>query len=138
MAVFLGYDGFLVTLARELLGIGVDLVSKSRIERFLANHTQEFLNRLFTPTEQISFQQSSQPVEFFARSFAAKEAYFKARGGIALREADFRETEVLMGEGTRFQVRNSGASSLLRAEGRFFASPDGVGAKMMVWREREF
>lgn len=121
-------------LARKLLGIGIDLVSRSRIKRFLASHSRKFLNRLLTPSEQILFQKSSNAVEFFARSFAAKEAYFKARGGIALREADFHGIEIRMKDRSRFFALNADVSQSLRTEGEFFESPDDLGAKVVIWR----
>lgn len=122
-------------LARELLGIGIDLVSRSRIQRFLASHSHKFLRRLFTPSEQIAFGKTSHPVEFFARSFAAKEAYFKARGGTFLREEDFRGTEVVMEGKTEFCITKAGVPNPLGGEGRFFETPEGIGAQVVVWKK---
>ena len=125
-------------MARKLLGIGIDLVSRSRIERFLASHSRKFLNRLLTPAEQILFRKSSNAVEFFARSFAAKEAYFKARGGIALREADFFGIEIRMEDQSRFSAADAGIPLPPCVEGEFFESPDGVGAKVIAWEGKKF
>lgn len=124
-------------LARKLFGIGIDLVSRSRIQRFLASHSRKSLRRLFTPSEQIAFGKTSHPVEFFARSFAAKEAYFKASGGIFLREEDFRETEVVMEGEREFCIAKAGVPDPLRGEGRFFETPEGIGAQVLIWKGRD-
>ena len=121
-------------LARKLLGIGIDLVSRSRIQRFLASHSPKFLRRLFTPSEQVAFGKTSHPIEFFSRSFAAKEAYFKARRGTFLREEDFRETEVVMEGEKEFSIERAGVPDPLRGEGRFFETPEGIGAQVVVWK----
>lgn len=126
-------------LARKLFGIGIDLVSWSRIERFLASHSQKFLDRLLAPAERILFQKSSNAIEFFGRSFAAKEAYFKASAGIALSEADFGEIEIVMKDQLRFLVSTSSpqpsppGGEREKGEGEFFETLDGVGAKVIVW-----
>jgi len=125
-------------LARKLLGIGIDLVSRSRIQRFLASHSPKFLRRLFTPSEKIAFGKTSHLVEFFARSFAAKEAYFKARGGTFLGEEDFRGTEVVMEGKTEFCITKAGVPNPLRGEGRFFETPEGIGAQVVVWKGGDF
>jgi len=122
-------------LARDFLGIGVDLVSWSRIQRFWASHSQEFLERLLTPTEQSRLRRSSRPLDFFARSFAAKEATFKAGGAKKFAEESLREIEITLDGGTRFRARSHGHSNLIQGEGEFFETPDGVGARVTVWKE---
>jgi phosphopantetheine--protein transferase-like protein len=112
------------------IGAGIDLVSWSRIARFLADHPKESLKRLLTPREQLAFQKTSEPVSFFARSFAAKEAFFKARGDSLVGEASFREVEVLMQGEERFQIARRNDTW---AEGQFFKSPNGIGAKILIW-----
>jgi holo-[acyl-carrier protein] synthase len=64
-----------------IVGIGIDLVSASRIKRILdQSWGNRFVTRVFGP-EEISYCRSgSKPEEAFAARFAAKEAVVKALG----------------------------------------------------------
>ena len=64
-----------------IVGIGIDLVSSSRIKRILdQSWGNRFVTRVFGP-EEISYCRSgSKPEEAFAARFAAKEAMVKALG----------------------------------------------------------
>lgn len=119
---------------REIAGIGIDLVSWKRIERLIREHSLESLKRILAPSEQTAFQNASHPAEFLARCFTAKEAFFKARGGSWMGEENFREMEVVMKGRERFSVHSNG----VRTEGRFFKSPDGIGAQVLLWKRRNF
>lgn len=114
----------------QIVGIGIDLVSWDRIKRFLADHPFESLSRLLTSSEQEIFRKVSCPTEFFARLFAAKEAFFKARNGGWMGESVFRQIEVVMEEKRRFRIRCD-----VRTEGRFFETPDGIGAQVILSRK---
>lgn len=118
--------------ASELTGVGVDLISWSRAERFLTEHSFGFLKRLLTPAEQAAYQKASSPLHFFARCFTAKEAYFKACGGSGMGEEGFRNIETSIGKDNRFRILRDDA----RAEGNFFETSDGLGAGVTVWKER--
>lgn len=118
-----------MSLAKGLVGIGVDTISWKRAERFLAHHSIEFAGRLLAPSEQATYQTVSRPVEFFARCFAAKEAFFKASEGSWMGESDFRNIEVLMEGKNRFRIRGG-----VQTKGQFFEVPDGMGARVVVWR----
>lgn len=112
------------------LGIGVDVVSLRRIEQFLARHPFESLKRLLAPPEQLVYQSSKSPVHFFARCFAAKEAYFKACGGTGMGEAGLREIETVIEGNDQFRIVAEG----VHTEGSFFEIPEGVGARVLAWR----
>jgi holo-[acyl-carrier protein] synthase len=64
-----------------VVGIGIDLVSVSRMEKILNQPWgNRFLKRVFSPSE-ISFcKKRLKPQEAFAARFAAKEALVKALG----------------------------------------------------------
>jgi holo-[acyl-carrier protein] synthase len=74
-----------------ILGIGHDLVDGRRIEALLARHGERFLDRVFTPEEQV--YAAGRP-ERLARRFAAKEACAKALGTGIGESALFREIAV--------------------------------------------
>ena len=113
---------------KKLIGVGIDSVSWGRLERFLTQHSSQFIKRLLSSFEQKIFLQSKNPLQFFARCFAAKEAYFKARGGIWMDELGFRGIEMIEEKNNRFKIRTDSG-----AEGNFFPVPGGLGARVIVW-----
>ena len=117
---------------RELIGVGVDSVTWDRVVRFLSDHSPEFTDRLLTEAEQNFFRHTSHKLLFFARSMAAKEAFFKASGGFWMGgEAGFREIEIAMDGNSAFHIPGP-----FEAAGEFFETPRGVGARVMVWGTR--
>ena len=114
-----------------LVGIGIDSVSWARMKRFIKEHSFSYLKRLLTPSEQNQFLKNSNPLPFFARCFAAKEAYFKALGGAWMGEAGFREIEVSLKGKKRFRIGGK-----FRSDGIFFQTQNGVGARVLVWQLR--
>ena len=63
-----------------ILGIGIDIVDASRIERLLSEYGDQFARRILATAERPAFATSSRPVWFLANRFAAKEALSKALG----------------------------------------------------------
>jgi holo-[acyl-carrier protein] synthase len=63
-----------------IIGIGVDIVEISRLERALAQHGDRFRDRVFTPREIAFCEVMARSAERYATRFAAKEAARKAIG----------------------------------------------------------
>jgi holo-[acyl-carrier protein] synthase len=64
-----------------IVGIGVDLVEVSRMERTLNSAwATTFLRHVFSAEEAARCRTSTRPAEAFAARFAAKEAFVKALG----------------------------------------------------------
>jgi holo-[acyl-carrier protein] synthase len=63
-----------------IIGLGSDIVDVRRIERVLKRHGDRFLNRIFTAAERAKAERRANPVETYAKRFAAKEACAKALG----------------------------------------------------------
>lgn len=70
-----------------ILGIGIDLVSAARIEHLMLQFEKKFLQKIFTNHEiniaekiKISADDISPRALFYAKRFAAKEAFSKALG----------------------------------------------------------
>lgn len=63
-----------------IVGIGVDIVDVSRIDRLLAEYGERFAERVLAPAERAAYAQSARPNWFLANRFAAKEALSKALG----------------------------------------------------------
>ncbi len=67
-------------LSAMILGLGLDLVSIPRFERFVARRGERGLRRVFTPGELEYCRSLPAPAPSFAARFAAKEAFLKALG----------------------------------------------------------
>src|SRR5882672_5351191 len=63
-----------------IVGVGVDIVDMSRMERLLGEYGDQFARRILAPAERPAFEASTRPVWFLANRFAAKEALSKALG----------------------------------------------------------
>ena len=63
-----------------IVGVGVDIVEISRIEKALGRQGQRFRARLFTENEIAYCESHRMPAQFYAARFAAKEAALKALG----------------------------------------------------------
>ena len=77
----------------KIFGIGVDLVKNQRIKQSIKK--KGFIEKIFSKKEIGYSQKTSNKVNFFAKRFAAKEAFSKAlgtglRGGIS-----FKNIEIL-------------------------------------------
>ena len=62
----------------EIIGTGVDIVENSRIKKSILNNS--FLNRVFTNEEILISKKMQNKSSYFAKRFAAKEAFVKSLG----------------------------------------------------------
>ena len=62
----------------KIIGTGVDIVENSRIKKSIANNS--FLNRVFTNKEILISKKIKNKSLYFAKRFAAKEAFVKSLG----------------------------------------------------------
>ena len=62
----------------KIIGTGVDIVENSRINKSIANNS--FLNRVFTNKEILISKKIKNKTSYFAKRFAAKEAFVKSLG----------------------------------------------------------
>jgi len=78
-----------------IVGIGCDIVDISRIERLMQDKGDQFIKRVFTKFE-IESAPSNEPLKtaYFAKRFAAKEAFSKAVGTGIGSEIAYNEIEV--------------------------------------------
>ncbi len=79
----------------SILGIGIDLVRISRLEKMTKRWGNRFLDRVFTPSERAYCLQHKRPHIHFSARFAVKEAAMKALGtglrdGIRWKEIETR------------------------------------------------
>ena len=76
----------------NIIGNGVDIVDNKRIKKLLLNNN--FLNRIFTNSEIKSSKKSQNKINFFAKRFAAKEAFVKALGTGFRNNITFTDIEI--------------------------------------------
>ncbi len=62
----------------KIVGIGVDIIQNSRIKKAIKN--KFFVNRIFTKSEILSSKIRNYKTNYFAKRFAAKEAFIKSIG----------------------------------------------------------
>ena len=61
-----------------IYGIGTDIVEIKRIGDAIDRHGDQFIRRIFTPSEQTAAKARGDQTRFYAMRFAAKEACWKA------------------------------------------------------------
>ena len=77
----------------QILGTGVDIVKNSRIKESLKN--KNFISRIYTNSE-ISFSKKiKNKTSYYAKRFAAKEAFAKALGTGMRSPVNFKSIEVI-------------------------------------------
>lgn len=119
----------------KLRGIGVDLVSRGRIKKFLSRHGAYIRERFLNLSERRSFGRLS--LQDFAEIFAAKEAFFKACGESWMGLEGFQGMRMRRRDNDHFEMEwrpVRGQKTFYRGEGHFFRSGDLVGAQAMIWR----
>ena len=77
----------------KIVGIGVDVIQNSRIKKAIKN--KSFVNRIFTKSEISSSKIKNYKTNYFAKRFAAKEAFIKSIG-IGIRKGiNFKDIYVI-------------------------------------------
>ena len=77
----------------RILGIGVDIINNSRIRKAIKN--KYFINRIFSKLEISNSKKIKDKTNFFAKRFAAKEAFIKSIG-IGIRKGiNFKDIYVI-------------------------------------------
>ena len=77
----------------KIVGIGVDIIQNSRIKKAIKN--KSFVNRIFTKSEISCSKIRNYKTNYFAKRFAAKEAFIKSIG-IGIRKGiNFKDIYVI-------------------------------------------
>ena len=77
----------------KIIGIGVDIIQNSRIKKAIKN--KYFVNRIFTKSEISGSKIRNDKTNYFAKRFAAKEAFIKSIG-IGIRKGiNFKDIYVI-------------------------------------------
>ena len=77
----------------KIIGTGVDIVENSRIKKSILNNS--FLNRVFTNEEILISKNMKNKSSYFAKRFAAKEAFVKSLGTGFKNGINFKEISII-------------------------------------------
>ena len=89
----------------KIIGIGVDIIQNNRIKNLLKNN--KFLDRIYSERELKLSKQNKNKVAYFAKRFAAKEAFSKALGTGFRSGLEFKDIEIVNDEAGKPQyVKN--------------------------------
>ena len=77
----------------KILGIGVDIINNSRIRKAIKN--EYFINRIFSKLEISNSKKIKDKTNFFAKRFAAKEAFIKSIGTGIRKGINFKDIYVI-------------------------------------------
>ena len=77
----------------KIIGAGVDIVENSRIKKSIINIS--FLNRVFTNNEILMSKKVKNKSSYFAKRFAAKEAFVKSLGTGFRNGFNFKDISVI-------------------------------------------
>ena len=77
----------------KIFGVGVDIVENSRIKKSILNDS--FLNRIFTNEEILISKNMNNKSSYFAKRFAAKEAFVKSLGTGFRHGFNFKDISVI-------------------------------------------
>ena len=77
----------------KIFGIGTDIVNIKRMEKSLKKYGLKFKNKIFSKKEILYCEKKKNPGSYYAKRFAAKEAFSKALGtgirkGISLKNIE--------------------------------------------------
>ena len=78
-----------------VLGVGTDIVDARRIGKSIDQFADKFIDRIFTTAERVAAAASNQPLPYFAKRFAAKEAVYKALSGAGVSGLGWQQAETL-------------------------------------------
>ena len=79
----------------KIYGIGTDIVNIKRVEKSLRKNGNNFKKRIFSKKEIIYCERKKNPINFYAKRFAAKEALSKALGTGIRKGINFKDIEIL-------------------------------------------
>ena len=77
----------------KILGIGVDIVDNSRIDKSLKNNS--FIKRVFSKSEILSAKKTKDKKSYYSKRFAAKEAFSKSIGTGFRDNLNFKDISII-------------------------------------------
>ena len=97
----------------KILGIGVDIIENYRIKHSIKN--SNFLKRIYSTKELKQSKLSKNKTNFFAKRFAAKEAFAKAIGSGFRNNLNFADIEIINDKmGKPYYLENNKIKNLIK------------------------
>jgi holo-[acyl-carrier protein] synthase len=96
-----------------IIGVGIDTVSISRMEKLIRSRGERFLLKIFSENEIGEGMKRARNAPFFAARFAAREAFVKALGTGFARGVSFRDIAVGKGDKGRPELSFSERTEML-------------------------
>ncbi len=78
----------------KIFGIGTDIVNIKRMENSLKRHGSNFKKKVFSKKEILYCERKRNPSAFYAKRFAAKEAFSKALGTGIRKDVNLKNIEI--------------------------------------------
>jgi holo-[acyl-carrier protein] synthase len=78
----------------KIFGIGTDIVNIKRIEKTIKKNGEKFKNKIFSSKEIAYCDSKKNSISFYAKRFAAKEAFTKALGTGIRKDVSLKNIEV--------------------------------------------
>ena len=78
----------------KIFGLGTDIVNIKRLEKILRRKNNSFKSRVFSKNEIIYCDKKKNPIPFYAKRYAAKEALSKALGTGIRKGINFKDIEI--------------------------------------------
>lgn len=97
----------------KIFGIGTDIINISRIDKMIKKNNSKFINRTFTKIEKNYCKNKKNSSAFYAKRFAAKEAFSKALGTGIREDLSFKNIEILNNKMGKPSIKIKGKSLTL-------------------------
>ena len=78
----------------KIFGIGTDIINIKRIEKMIKKKNTKFISRIFTKIEIKYCERKKNSSSYYAKRFAAKEAFSKALGTGISNDISFQNIEI--------------------------------------------
>ena len=97
----------------KIFGLGTDIVNIKRLEKILKNNNNNFKKRIFSKNEISYCENKKSSSSFYAKRFAAKEAFIKALGTGIRKNVNLKNIEVSNNSQGKPSIKLSGELAAL-------------------------
>jgi len=97
----------------EIFGIGTDIVNIKRMKKTLKKKNSYFKERIFSKNEIIYCENKKNSFSYFAKRFAAKEAFSKALGTGIRKGINFKDIEIFNDNFGKPSIKLRGSTAIL-------------------------
>ncbi len=117
-----------------ILAIGTDIVDSRRIKAVLARYPNKFAKRIYSTAELNAAETLVNPVHYFSKRFAVKEAVYKALSPSGVKGCTWADAETLTRQNGAPYVNLTGRCKMALEA----MTPDGYNASLSVSLSDEF